>query len=64
MEQVSEMKKNMGTADKAVRVILALTFIYLYATEYITGTLGLILMLVTLFSTSVVLRGIVPSMPH
>jgi hypothetical protein len=43
------MKTNMGTTDKVIRVILALTFIYLYANEYITGTLGLVLMLVTLF---------------
>ena len=43
------MKKNMGAADKTIRVLLALTFIYLYAYEYITGTLGLVLMLVTLF---------------
>jgi hypothetical protein len=43
------MKNNIGTADKFIRVILALTFIYLYANEYITGTLGLVLMLVTLF---------------
>ena len=49
MEQVSQMKKNIGNADKTIRVLLALTFIYLYAYEYITGTLGLILMLVTLF---------------
>jgi hypothetical protein len=43
------MKTNMGTTDKVIRVILALTFIYLYANEYITGTIGLVLMLVTLF---------------
>jgi hypothetical protein len=43
------MKKNMGTADKVIRILLALTFVYLYANEYITGTLGLVLMLVTLF---------------
>lgn len=43
------MKKNMGTTDKVIRILLALTFIYLYANEYITGTLGLVLMLVTLF---------------
>lgn len=43
------MKTNMGTADKVIRIFLALTFIYLYANEYITGTLGLALMLVTLF---------------
>ena len=39
----------MGTTDKVIRILLALTFIYLYANEYITGTLGLLLMLVTLF---------------
>ena len=43
------MKKNMGTIDKVIRVLLALTFIYLYANELITGTFGLILMFVTLF---------------
>ena len=43
------MTKNIGNADKTIRVLLAITFIYLYAYEYITGTLGLILMLVTLF---------------
>jgi hypothetical protein len=60
MEQVSQMKKNMGTADKAVRVILALTFIYLYAYEYITGTLGLVLMLVTLFFNISSITGYCP----
>lgn len=49
MEQVSQMKKNLGAADKTIRILLALIFIYLYAYEYITGTLGLVLMLVTLF---------------
>lgn len=43
------MKKNMGTIDKVIRILLALTFIYLYANELITGTFGLILMFVTLF---------------
>ena len=43
------MKTNVGATDKVVRIILALTFMYLYANEYIIGTLGLVLMLVTLF---------------
>lgn len=43
------MKTNVGATDKVVRIILALTFMYLYANEYIMGTLGLVLMLVTLF---------------
>lgn len=37
------MKKNMGTADRVIRTILALAMIALYATGTITGTLGIIL---------------------
>jgi hypothetical protein len=37
------MKKNMGTIDKAVRIILALAFAGLYYAEIITGTLGIVL---------------------
>ena len=60
MEQVSQMKNNMGTADKVIRIILALIFIWLYAYEYITGTLGLILMLVTLFFNISSITGYCP----
>lgn len=37
------MKKNMGTIDKAVRIILALVFAGLYYAEIVTGTLGIVL---------------------
>lgn len=37
------MKKNMGTADRVIRTILALAMIALYATGTITGTVGIIL---------------------
>ena len=50
----------MGTADKTIRIILALTFIYLYAYEYITGTLGLVLMLITLFFNLSSITGYCP----
>jgi hypothetical protein len=52
------MTKNIGVADKTIRVLLALTFIYLYAYEYITGTLGLILSSLHYFSISAVLWAI------
>jgi hypothetical protein len=39
------MKKNMGTADKALRVILAAIVVILYFTDVVSGTLGLILLL-------------------
>lgn len=38
------MKKNMGTADRAIRTILAIVFAVLYATNVITGTLGVVLL--------------------
>jgi len=38
------MKKNMGTADRTIRTILADVFAVLYFTNVITGTLGIVLM--------------------
>ena len=37
------MKKNMGNADRIIRVIIALIVATLYFTNVITGTVGLIL---------------------
>ncbi|WP_374550404.1 DUF2892 domain-containing protein [Flavobacterium sp.] len=34
------MKKNMGNADRIIRVILAIILIYLFYSGTITGTLG------------------------
>jgi fatty acid desaturase len=39
------MKKNMGSADRVIRVILAAIIAYLYFTNVITGTLGLVLII-------------------
>ena len=40
------MKKNMGNADRAIRVIIAILIAVLYFTNVISGTLGLILLVV------------------
>ncbi|ULQ55550.1 DUF2892 domain-containing protein [Flavihumibacter rivuli] len=37
------MKKNMGNTDKIIRLILAAVFAYLYFSGTVTGTLGLVL---------------------
>lgn len=37
------MKKNMGTADKVIRILIAIVIMTLYATDNITGTLGTVL---------------------
>lgn len=38
------MKKNMGTADKVIRIIIAALIAGLYFGNVITGTLGIVLL--------------------
>lgn len=38
------MNKNMGTADRVIRVIIAAIVVVLYFTGTITGTLGIVLL--------------------
>lgn len=38
------MKKNMGTLDKTIRIILAIAMVILVTTDVITGTLGYVLL--------------------
>ena len=39
------MKKNMGTTDRIIRILLAAVFAYLYFGGIVTGTLGLVLVI-------------------
>ena len=39
------MKKNMGTIDRTIRLIVAIVFAVLYFTNIVTGTLGLVLVI-------------------
>jgi Protein of unknown function (DUF2892) len=41
------MKSNMGTADRVIRVIIAAIITTLYFTHFISGTLGIVLMIVS-----------------
>lgn len=38
------MKPNMGNADRIIRVLIAAVFAYLYFSGTVTGTLGLVLL--------------------
>lgn len=38
------MKKNMGSADRIIRLLLAAVFAVLYFTNTVTGTFGIILL--------------------
>lgn len=39
------MKKNMGSADRIIRILLAAAFGYLYFAGVVTGVFGLILVI-------------------
>lgn len=44
------MKKNMGSIDKVIRILVAVVFVVLYFMQVVTGTLGIILLvLATVF---------------
>jgi uncharacterized membrane protein len=38
------MKKNMGTIDKAIRILVAVVVVVLYFTQVISGVLAIILL--------------------
>jgi len=39
------MKKNMGTIDKVIRILIAIVFVALYFTNVVTGLWGIILLI-------------------
>ena len=39
------MKKNMGTVDKVIRILLAVVFAALYFTNVVTGAWGIVLLI-------------------
>jgi hypothetical protein len=41
------MKKNMGTIDKTLRIIFGIIFGILYFSETVTGTIGIIILIIT-----------------
>jgi hypothetical protein len=41
------MEKNMGSADRTIRVIIAAIILTLYMTKIISGTVGIILIVVS-----------------
>ena len=50
------MKKNVGTIDKVIRILIAVTVVVLFFTHVITGTLGIILLVLAavLLATSII----------
>jgi hypothetical protein len=50
------MKKNMGTTDKVIRILVAVIILVLFLTHVISGTLGIVLLVVAgiFFLTSLI----------
>ena len=40
------MKSNIGSADKVIRILVAITVILLYLTQQVSGTTALVLLIV------------------
>lgn len=40
------MKKNMGSADRIIRFVIAVVIAILYFTNILTGTLGIVLLVI------------------
>ncbi len=54
------MKKNMGSADKAIRLILAAIMIFLYFSGIVPGILGIVLVI---FAVIFILTSFIGSCP-
>ena len=54
------MKKNMGVIDRVVRILIAVVLAVLYFTHVISGTLGIILLIVAGIFVLTSLFGLCP----
>ena len=51
------MKPNLSTIDRVIRVVIAALFAYLYFTGIVTGTLGIILLVLgAVFTLTAIVR--------
>jgi hypothetical protein len=54
------MKKNMGTTDKAIRILIAVLIAGLYFGNVITGTVGIVLLVLAVVFLLTSLVGFCP----
>ncbi len=54
------MKQNMGPADKAIRILIAIVVAILIYTKVLTGTAGVVLSLISVIFALTSLVGICP----
>ena len=54
------MKKNMGTVDKVIRILVAVVLAVLYFTHVVEGTIGIILLVLAVVFVLTSLVGFCP----
>lgn len=54
------MKKNMGNADKAIRIVIAVLILVLYITNQISGTLAIVGLILSVVFALTSLIGFCP----
>jgi hypothetical protein len=54
------MKKNMGTVDKVIRILVAVVVVALYFTNVISGTLAIVLLALSAIFVVTSLLGFCP----
>jgi hypothetical protein len=55
------MKKNMGTIDKVLRILVAIAFVILYFTNVISGVWGIIMLVIAAMFVITSIIGICPA---
>jgi uncharacterized membrane protein len=56
----NEMKKNMGTIDKTIRILVAVVVVILYFTHVISGVLAIVLLALSAIFVVTSILGICP----
>lgn len=54
------MKKNMGRADRIIRLLAAAVFVYLFYTGIVTGVVGILLLVFSIVFVLTSLVGLCP----
>jgi hypothetical protein len=55
------MKKNMGTIDKVIRILVAIAFVILYFANVVTGVWGIIMLVIAAVFVITSIIGICPA---
>jgi hypothetical protein len=55
------MKKNMGSIDKVLRILVAIAFVILYFTNVVTGVWGIVMLVIAAIFVITSIIGICPA---